>query len=86
MTPMWLKHVGQNIQNKYVALMVSLSQYLRLGRFSQNNTKNGKWTWNLRSLCTTGSLMTVARELVVHKLHLVGVLVDRSDRHCTEPA
>jgi hypothetical protein len=32
-------------------------------------------TWNVRSLHRAGSLMTISRELVRYKLHLVGVQV-----------
>jgi hypothetical protein len=30
-------------------------------------------TWNVRSLCRAGSLVTVSKELSKYKLHLVGV-------------
>jgi hypothetical protein len=41
--------------------------------------------WNVRSLCRTGSLITVAKDLLKCKLDLVGVQV-RWDRSGTEPA
>jgi exonuclease III len=37
-------------------------------------------TWNVRSLYMAGSLTTAARELVKHKLHLVGVQEIRWDK------
>jgi hypothetical protein len=57
-----------------------------ISRFFRNNMSNGRWTWNVRNVCRAGSLTTVARELVVQKLDLVGVQVVRSDRRGTEPA
>jgi exonuclease III len=43
-------------------------------------------TWNVRSLYTAGSLMTVSRELARYKLDLVGVQEIRSEGGGTEPA
>jgi hypothetical protein len=43
-------------------------------------------TWNVRSLCRVGSLMTVSRELARYKLDLVGVQEVRWEGGCTEPA
>jgi hypothetical protein len=40
-------------------------------------------TWNVRSMYRSGSLMTVARELVKYKLHLVGVQEVRWDTEGT---
>ena len=37
-------------------------------------------TWNVMSLCTSGSLTTVARELARYKLDLVDVQEVRCDR------
>jgi exonuclease III len=42
--------------------------------------------WNVKSLCTAGSLMTVAKEISKYKLDLVGVQEVRWDRGCTETA
>jgi hypothetical protein len=42
-------------------------------------------TWNVRSLCRAGSLITVAREIAKYKLDLVGVQEVRRDRGGTEP-
>jgi exonuclease III len=41
-------------------------------------------TWNVRSLCRSGSLKTVARELGKYKLDLVGVQEVRWDKGSTE--
>jgi exonuclease III len=43
-------------------------------------------TWNVRSLCRSGSLKTVSGELAKYKLDLVGVQEVRWDRGGTEPA
>jgi hypothetical protein len=43
-------------------------------------------TWNVRNLCRSGSLETVARELGKYKLDLVGVQEDRRDKGGTEGA
>jgi hypothetical protein len=43
-------------------------------------------TWNARSLCRSGSLKTVARELGKNKLDLVGVHEVRWDKGGTERA
>jgi exonuclease III len=43
-------------------------------------------TWNVRSLCSAGSLETAARELEKRKLYLVGVQEVRWDKVGTEPA
>jgi exonuclease III len=43
-------------------------------------------TWNVRSLCRVGSLMTVSRELARYKLDLVGVQEVRWEGGGTEPA
>jgi exonuclease III len=43
-------------------------------------------TWNFRSLCRTGSLKAVARELGKYKLDLVGVQEDRWEEDGTERA
>jgi hypothetical protein len=43
-------------------------------------------TWNMRSLYRSGSLMTVARELVRYKLDLVDVQEVRWDKGGTERA
>jgi hypothetical protein len=43
-------------------------------------------TWNVRSLCRAGWLMTVAKELSNYKLELRGVQEVRWDRDVTEPA
>jgi exonuclease III len=43
-------------------------------------------TWNVRSLCRSGSLKTVARELGKYKLDLVGVQEVRWDKGGTERA
>jgi exonuclease III len=40
-------------------------------------------TWNAKSMYTTGSLMTVARELAKYKLDLVGVQEVRWDKEGT---
>jgi hypothetical protein len=42
-------------------------------------------TWNVRSLCRAGSLMTVAKEISKYKLDLVGVEV-RWDRNGADSA
>jgi hypothetical protein len=39
--------------------------------------------WNVRGMCRSGSITTVARELTRYKLDLVGVQEIRSDKgHC----
>jgi exonuclease III len=43
-------------------------------------------TWNVRSLCRSGSVKTVARELGKYKLDLVGVQEVRWDKRGTERA
>jgi hypothetical protein len=43
-------------------------------------------TWDVRSLCRTGSLNTVARELGKYKLDLVGVQEVRREKGGTERA
>jgi exonuclease III len=43
-------------------------------------------TWNVRSLCRSGLLKTVARELGKYKLDLVGVQEVRWDKVDTERA
>jgi hypothetical protein len=43
----------------------------------------GFGTWNIRSVCKVGSLMTVLKE---PKLYLVGVQEVRWEGDCTEPA
>jgi exonuclease III len=43
-------------------------------------------TWNVRSLCRSGSLKTVSGELTKYKLDLVGVQEVRWDKGGTEPA
>jgi exonuclease III len=43
-------------------------------------------TWNVRSLYTSGSLQTVARELEKYRLDLVGVQEVRWDKGGTERA
>jgi hypothetical protein len=43
-------------------------------------------TWNVRSFCRVGSLMTVSRELAGYKLDLVGVQEVRWEGGGTEPA
>jgi exonuclease III len=43
-------------------------------------------TWNVRSMYTAGSLLTVAKEISKYKLDLVGVQEVRWDRGGTEPA
>jgi hypothetical protein len=43
-------------------------------------------TWNVRSLYSAGSLMTVSTELARYKLHLVGVQGVRWEGSGTEPA
>jgi exonuclease III len=43
-------------------------------------------TWNVRSLYSTGLLITVAKEISKYKLDLVGVQEVRWDRGGTEPA
>jgi hypothetical protein len=42
-------------------------------------------TWNVRSLCKAGSLITVATETAKYKQYLVGVQEARWDRGDTEP-
>jgi exonuclease III len=42
-------------------------------------------TWNVMSLCKTGSLATVARKISDYKLDLVGVQEVRWDRRGIEP-
>jgi hypothetical protein len=41
--------------------------------------------WNIKSLCRSGSLMTVLKELSKYKLDLVGVREVSWDRGATEP-
>jgi hypothetical protein len=43
-------------------------------------------TWNVRSLCRVGSLLTISRELARYKLDLVGVQEVRWEDGGTEPA
>jgi exonuclease III len=43
-------------------------------------------TWNIRSLCSIGSLTTVVRELCKYKLDLVGVQEVRWEKGGTERA
>jgi hypothetical protein len=43
-------------------------------------------TWNVESLCRTGSIMNVAKEISKYNLYLVGVHKVRSDRGGTVPA
>jgi hypothetical protein len=77
---------SNNFSPYNIIMAQNISQSLRLWRVFQHDINIGKWIWNVRSLCRTGSLTIVARELVVCKLHLVGVQVARSDRSGTERA
>jgi exonuclease III len=43
-------------------------------------------TWNVRSICSAGSLTTVAREIAKYKSDLVGVQNITGDRGGTKPA
>jgi hypothetical protein len=43
-------------------------------------------TWNVESICRTGSIMKVAKEISKYNLYLVGVQKVRSDRGGTVPA
>jgi hypothetical protein len=59
----WKWAESNNFSPYTIIMAQNISQFLRLGRFPRNNISNGKWSRNVRSLCRTGSLTTVAREI-----------------------
>jgi hypothetical protein len=52
----------------------------KVSRFRKRRRDIPLGTWNIRSLCRAGSLMTVATELARYKLDLVGVQEVRWDK------
>jgi hypothetical protein len=82
-----LKLEGWDGTKNHISVLRESHTSLGLGRILWINGLSDMrfGTWNARSLCRAGSVLTVSKELLEYWLHLVGMQEDRWEGGRTEP-